>query len=210
MKDSTPPPKGSEHNQVQEWSEWTQAWKSDESEPSQEELQKEVIKQQRQMTRKLFMELFASILVIAYYAYTLWIEKNTSWPVIVLASGTTVFLAFWMARVFKTYQESQSSMGDSTKEHILCLKEQTQAKLRFLDFADKALLCIFVFGLIWCPWMFWTHIEGYIQHPGSAIIGFGGFFGILLGLKLFYKHKRKALHQELDSLEKTYTALFTG
>lgn len=198
-----------EANEPQEWSEWVQAWQSDDEVtlPSLEETRERVKRKERNTTRQLIMELLASLAVVVFHAIQLSTGKASA-PIIAVAVATLVFVCIWMVQVFRTAFESYKAPGESVQEHLLYMINQVQAQVRFLNFSDKALWVVLGFFCLWGPWMFWRYAERYFKKPMAAVIGFGGVLVIWLFLWAYNRRQRRKLNDELQALQETQQDMF--
>lgn len=148
---------------------------------------------------KVGIELLAGAVIVAFYVRVL--GRAPTPPLVALAAISLIFTGGYMVYLFANRNGLlRASAADSASWRAL-LRKRIEADLRWNRFLTRFCVGAAAFGLIWGPWMTIHHAGVYRAEPWRAVLGFGVYYAVLLGLWLGQRRARARLVAERSRLD---------
>lgn len=148
---------------------------------------------------KVGVELLAGAVIVAFYVRVL--SRAPTPPLIALAVISLIFTGGYMVYLFANRNGLLRASATDTASWRALLRKRVDADLRWNRFLTRFCVGAAAFGLIWGPWMVIQHAAIYRAEPWRAVLGFGVYYAVLLGLWFGQRRARRRLLEEGARME---------
>ncbi len=158
----------------------------------------EVRRFRRRQQGKVAVELIAAVALVGVSA---WILSRSPPPAaIAVLMASLIFVGADLTYLFTNRAGLLRASASTTGEWLALLKKQADADLRLNRFGTGVCLVAAVFGVGWAPWMFFTFPAEYLAAPWRVVVGFGGYFVIVIGTLAWLRVRRRRLLARREAL----------
>jgi len=151
-------------------------------------LAEQVRRETRRMRWGLAREVFAALVVVAFWLISLTHEPTSA--ILVMACVNVAAMVAWVGYLVHTFRGQWMPVGDSARAHLAATLQRRQSEARWFAFAQVWTAVLGVAVAAWAPMILRARWALYSAEPWRAVVGFGVAFAILVGCMVYYQRRR--------------------
>ncbi len=164
------------------------------------ELAARVERDARRIRRAVAVEIAASVFAVSV---TVWgvVRTRGDVRVAVACAAILVFTGVWISQLTALRLPSLRQHGTGLDAFVELTRRRLTDELRWVSFADRAMLVLGVLLVPWSVWMFFSHAARYAAEPWRAFVGFGTAALVFVLAWVKSRRRRRAVTAERDRFE---------
>lgn len=134
-------------------------------------------------------EVCASVFLVVV---SVWLLLRHPIPALVaFAMAMCLYVGVWLTYFFTIRTGSWRDAGTSVQEFVTRTRRLHEIEVRWARFARACMIALFLFLLVWSPWLVWTKWELYRAAPWRGVVGFG-IAACILSLSFLWNRRKLA------------------